>query len=410
MKKLIASIALLVVTGGAFAQKSNVNRAYNKVKSESPNYGEAKGLIDPALTNEESKNWSKTWYTAGLIQYGLFDAEWTKKGMGQNFNPDVLYNSLMQCYEYFLKTDEVDNTPDEKGKVKPKYTKEVKDYLAFCRNFFIDAGNYYLSDKSDFVQAEKFFEKYVQYPDLKIVKDDNVAKDSLFYSVTVYAGYAAYQAKLDDKAIAYMESVLGKPMLLSDEQLAYEILRDEYSERKPNADKLIALAKEGIKKFEAPANLAFYQILINQSVKDEKTDEAIAFLNEAIAVDENIAPLWELKGQLLESKGDVDGAIENYKKAIEIDPALTTAYMNIGRVYYNQAAKIQEKAQDLEGEEYNKGMEAANPFFEKAMPNFEKVRELDPDNQDNLKALRLIYYNLNQGAKYEELNKLLGEE
>lgn len=147
MKKLIVSIALMAVAGGAFAQKSNVNRAYNKVKSENPNFFEARDLVNPALTHEDTKNWSKTWYTAGLAQYGIFDGEWKKKQLGQDFKPDVLYGSLAQCYDYFLKTAEVDQIPNEKGKVKPKYEKEVKDYLATCRNFFIDAGNYYLEQK-----------------------------------------------------------------------------------------------------------------------------------------------------------------------------------------------------------------------------------------------------------------------
>ena len=121
--------------------------------------------------------------------------------------------------------------------------------------------------------------------------------------------------------------------------------------------------------------------------------------------------MFEIKGQLLESKDDFEGAVASYQKAIDVDPNMISSYGNMGRVYYNMAAKEQMKASDIKDvKKYNEQMAKAKPYFEKAAPCFEKVREAKPDDKDILKALRTIYYNLNQGAKFEELDKIIGDK
>ena len=48
---------------------------------------------------------------------------------GQQPNEPVMYEALYGILPYFRKAYELDQLPNEKGKVKPKYTKRYQKYL-----------------------------------------------------------------------------------------------------------------------------------------------------------------------------------------------------------------------------------------------------------------------------------------
>jgi tetratricopeptide (TPR) repeat protein len=81
----------------------------------------------------------------------------------------------------------------------------------------------------------------------------------------------------------------------------------------------------------------------------EQFDEAIACLDEAIALDPTNAEAFEKKGTALEKQGHLDEAIENYDRAIVLDDSLTMAYLCKGGVYnrldrYSEALQCYEQA------------------------------------------------------------------
>ena len=421
MRKLIMTVALLAMVGGANAQKGNVTRAWAKATAETPDLNGAVNEITPALTHDETKGLAKTWYTAGMIMMKNYEKEYKNKALKLNFDADNLYNSITKEYEYFMKCNEIDILPNEKGKVKPKYTKDIRTNLLMCRNSFIEGGNYYL-EKKDYAAASKSFETYLSYVGLPIMepptkKDEPLKKDTLYYSIVFWTGYSAFQGYnekkdpvLSEKSLKYMTIALNEGIGYTDElkKAAYQIVDAGLDVKKDSASRIVYLEK-AMATFTDDNNFA--KQLLNIYLRKNDIPKAMECLDRSIAINPKDAPMYEIKGQLLETKEDLEGAIANYQKAIDVDPNMTSSYGNLGRVYYNMAAKEQMKAADIKDvKKYNEQMAKAKPFFEKAAPCFEKVREANPDDKDNLKALRTIYYNLNQGAKFDELDKIIGDK
>ncbi|MDL2265822.1 hypothetical protein LJC43_05540 [Parabacteroides sp. OttesenSCG-928-G21] len=133
MKRVLFFITLCVAvsTTALFAQTKSVNRAESLAKSRTPNFAEARTLIQEALQNPETKDDAKAWYVAGYIEDRQFDAERTKELLGQTPNQAVMYEALSKVWPYFQKAYELDQLPDSKGKVNPKNTK--KYYGSFIR-------------------------------------------------------------------------------------------------------------------------------------------------------------------------------------------------------------------------------------------------------------------------------------
>ena len=116
-----------------------------------------------------------------------------------------------------------------------------------------------------------------------------------------------------------------------------------------------------------------------------------------------------VKGYLYHNMKEYDNAIEYYQKTIDADPTYAEAYSNLGLIYCVKAQEFSEKAtSDMNDPQYKEDQNTLRSFYEKALPYYEKARELSPDKQDLwLNGLYSVYYNLNMGPEFEEIEQLI---
>ena len=63
---------------------------------------------------------------------------------------------------------------------------------------------------------------------------------------------------------------------------------------------------------------------------------------------------------------------------------------------------------DINDPKYAEAQAVVKKFYEEAKPFYEKARALKPDQQDLwLQGLYRVYYNLNMGPEFEEIDKLM---
>lgn len=406
MKRVLLTVALCVVATASFAQKKAVNEAQSIAKSDKADFGEARTLIKGAMENPETKDDAKTWYVAGFIEDQQFSSERTKQILGQQPNEPVMYEALYNILPYFLKSYELDQKPNAKGKIKPKYSKDIKSILGANHIYLFNGGAYYF-DKQDYKKAYDFFNQYLDIAELPMFEGTKVAdKDSTFMSVQFYAAVAALQLKDEPQlAISALERAKNSEYRQND---VYQSLCDVY-EKAQDTVKLVKTLEEGMVKFP---NEPFYLMsLIKTYIYANKNDEAIEYLNTAIQKDPNNANLYDVMGSVYESGlKDYDKAEMYYKKAMEVDPNYTEAIPNLGRVYYNQAVNRQSEANMInDSKKYQEEVAIAKELFKKALPYYEQAHKEKPNVRDYMIALRGIYYNLNMGPEFEaieaELNK-----
>ena len=137
--------------------------------------------------------------------------------------------------------------------------------------------------------------------------------------------------------------------------------------------------------------------------------EAMEFADKMLTNDPNNKLYLYVKAYLYHNMKEYDNAIEYYKKAIAADPEYAEAYSNVGLVYLMKAQDYADKATtDINDPKYAEAQAAVKKFYEEAKPFYEKARALKPDQKDLwLQGLYRVYYNLNMGPEFEEIDKMM---
>lgn len=396
MKKLMIALLLVMSFTAVHAQKGNVSKAKNKVLvEENPDFAGARVLIKEALANDLTKDQANTWYVAGLIGYQQNQDFEKQAVLGKEISQDTIGQVVMESYNYLIKADELDQLPNEKGKVKPKHRRDIKKMIKeYYKYNFINYGAH-LFGQQKYDEALSVFNVYLGVPDLPLIENE-VERDSTYDMINYFAAISATNAGKSDEAIALYERLKDKNY---ETVAVYQLLAEEYMKKNDTANYVLTL-EEAVTKF--PQEIWFVQNLINQFILSEETDEALTYLEKAILANAEKndaltqAQFYFVKGGLLESIEKADEAIEAYNQAIALDPTLAGAYEALGRMHYNKAILM---ADD----------KSANAEFKEAIPYYEKAVELAATAQ-TASVLRNLYYRLGMDAQYEELNKKMKVE
>lgn len=406
MKRLLLTVALCVAASSAsFAQKKAVKEAQGIAKGDKADFTEARALIKGALENPETKDDAQAWYVAGFIEDQQFSAERTKQILGQQPNEPVMYEALGAILPYFKKAYELDQLPNEKGKIKPKYSKDIKSILGADHVYFFNGGAYYF-DQKDYKKAYDFFNQYLEISELPMFEGTQTAeKDSTFMTVQFYAAVAATQLQDSPIAIKALERAKSSDFRLND---VYQYLSYEYKQAGDSVNYVKTL-EEGYAKF--PNEEFFLMSLIDAYIQSSQNEKAISYLNTAIAQKPSDSQLYHALGIVYETGiKDYAKAEETFKKALEVNPESVESMSALGRIYYNQAVNKQGEANMInDSKKYQEELTIAKDLFKQALPYFQKAHEMKPSESEYMVALRGIYYNLNMGPELEtieaEMNK-----
>lgn len=414
MKKiiLVLAAAMVMTCGDAFAQKKNVARAKAKLNAEVPDYKGAREAIEPALSDSVTMKLADTWFTAGKIYYKLFDEEQRKSWMGQKADENLMATALMKCYDCMEIADSIDQAPNAKGKVRPKFRKQIVEIVDIMRPGFINAGGSYFKNQQ-YEEAIKAFEYYLDYPNLPFWEDDKrqaFATDSMIPTMQYYCGACASQAGDSELALKYFK-ILDKTYQeenrpVEEQEEMFQFMIYEYGRLKDSVA-MMDMYKVGVQRF--PSNTFYARSLVNEYLSKNDLDSALDWINTAINQGDSTAIFFNLKAQILEHKGDLKTAEQFYLKAVENDPEFADAMGSLGRIYYNEAVEELDRVNNIKNDrEYRAAKANMESFFLKPLPYMEKAHEVNPQERDYIVALRGIYYNLQSiyhGNKKTALSK-----
>lgn len=408
MKKVIylVSILLMISTFG-FAQKSNVSKARNKALSETPDFKGAEELIQAALTNDETKNEPSTYVTAGIVYEEDANNEYKKM---QKADVIKMGEDAMSAYKYYVKAYDMEAVPNAKGKIKIRDKNKITESMLNLYNkmFLVNYGIQNYQNKN-YKTACEAFDTHTSIPDLPIFDGsrNKPVKDSTYYQICYYSGLCASLDSNVDLAIKKFTYLKDKGY---DEDHVYQYLYDLYSQKKDTAN-FVQILKEGKDKF--PKDFFFLGNLINFYMFNNQGAKADGLLDEAIVRDPNNAQYYNVKGSIKELENQLDSALFYYDKAIALAPDDEAGYVNKGRIYYNEAVAADQKAETIKDiKQYNAEKSNVYDMFKKSLPYFEKAYKINPDDTDNMKTLRSLYYRFQQKEpqyqeKYNEINSKL---
>lgn len=413
MKKLgLFLVGTILLSGNAFAQKSVVDAVNKEIGGYTPDFVAARQKLKPALTNAETKDDARTWYTAGKLEYGLYDNLLGKLQLRQEVKKLDMANAIMDGYKYFqtaLPLDSVlevnkDGSPklDKKGnkKYKTKYSKDIINLITGHHNDFNIAGSYFY-DAKDYKGA---YEAWGAYCDIagNATLTTKAIPDTIIGETRFYQGVAAWQAELYKEAINSFAAA-RKNGYVKKEAFDYAMACAANAQ---DNDAIIEIAKEAYPIY-GKQDPQYISIMINDFINNNKFEEATKLLDEAIAANPTNAEFYDVKGSLYENQKDTENAFTFYKKSIEVNPEYAKGQFDVGRYYYNKALNLRKEANDLKGAEYQKALEKVKPLYEEALPHLEKAYKLaenDAEFKNDVRhALQNIYYFMGDEAKLNAL-------
>ena len=411
MKKTLLMAALVLISAGCVAQKSNVNKAKSIILGEEADFNEARQLIGAALQNDETKGQANTWYVAGLVGYQEKAEAERQQLLGNGFDQDKVGQGIMESYDYWIKADEIAMTPvlDKKGrevvdtKTRSNIAKKMVEY--YEKQDFVKYG-IHLNEQRDFRGAYNVFMRHLGMPDLPMMQDEKLQakmpKDTVYQQYEYYAALFAIQGQMHDEAIAMLEHLKdGEVEAVAVNQFLYQ----EYVEKKDTASFLKVL-EDAMVRF--PQEPWFLQNLINHYIFSGQEDKAVDYLNQAIEREPNVAQYHLIKGNINANMGNIEQALADYDHALELDPTLVDAVAGKGRVYYNKAVKMNEDAAYIQDQkEYKKALADMNDTFKQSLPFFEKAHEMDPENREIMITLKTLYYRFHMEAEYDAIQEKL---
>ena len=423
MKKTLLTASLLLLSATlSFGQKALVEQAWSLAKkAEKPDFKAARNTIQEALAGESAED-VKAWYVAGNIEQRFFEKENEQAQFGMAVKEAEMDLALENGYKYYRKAVALDTLPNAKGKVKPKYIKNIQKDLLANSDGYINAGVRYFNAQ-EYMKAYEMWNIFIEIRDLPFMASmaKQMPADSIYAMLEYNAALAALNTGDRDLTLKALLRAKGNGY---EQNNVYKFIVGQYEIAQDTAN-LVSILNEGNELFSnldvvatRPDGTTFtqkenyYSIrLINLYIAANEYEKAVNFLNEVVANDPENPELWNVKGQLLEAQGDIDGAIDYFKKAIDMNPNFALAIGNIGRVYYNQGVgkdlELSEKITNTT--EFNAAKEAeVLPLYRKALPYLEKAHQLDPNERDHMVALRTIYYNLNDAKNLKLIEMEMG--
>lgn len=372
MKKLFFTTVLALAGFIIYGQNSAVNKA--EAAQKKGNVAEAKDLIDAAMDNPKTKNLVKAYYVKGLI-YGSIATSTDESIAG-------------------LDSGAVDKTIESYNKIF-ETEKETSAFYIFAQQKVDEFWAYNLNNGATKYENESWSEAYKYFLICQQIKPNDT---------TAYY-YAAVTAQLNedwDNALSNFNKLieLGSKGV----EIYGSVIRIHRYQQKDTL-KALEVVRVAIK--EHPANIDLKREEINLLIILDLMDDAQNKLEASLQDDPDNSMTYYSLAYMQDESGDEVKAIENYTKAIELNPEYFEACFNLAVIYYNKGASLFKEANNLslkayqqEGEEIE---ERGRVQFRISLPYWEKAAELDPEDVGTLQNLQGVYTRLKMMDKASDV-------
>jgi tetratricopeptide (TPR) repeat protein len=359
------------------------------------NLQEAKDLIAEALEGDDGRNEFRAWQTQGEIHNASLTFQMTMIQMGEL---ETLRdpNEAMIASRAFQNALELADRRHEFRDALDGLT-EAAGHLGFIGNGYINAGQF----GQAFMPLKEVYDIHLllKENDREPIFDDDEELNNHLYVM----GICGLQAGERELAEEYLKILYDQKY---DESRVYTTLFDLYiDEDEEKAMKFLQTGKE-----VDPENIDILYAEINYFIQKDDIEQLQEKLTIAIDKDPENHTLYNVLGNVFMNlmtdameEGDSAQADEHFEMAldylttaIELEPDFFEPYYTIGSMYFNRAAVITQKMDNLgmsredqvKYEELNK--EAAK-LFDEALPYFQKSESLEPNDPTTLIALREVY-------------------
>jgi tetratricopeptide (TPR) repeat protein len=393
MKKLILSMALIGATTLAFGQKKVVRSAEKNFKSG--DLTAAMADIEAASSDPETGGDPATYLLKAQIETKMFGSD--------SSNTASTVEIGQAAFDTYNKAFEMGGSNKEDGVGKDIYADDLPGVPDNLRPYTIFTLKNVAFDKA--LERYNADDQEMAYEFFDLAGQVDLTDTTVHYN----AGYIANDLGKYEEAKKHFGYLLDIEDYnkLTVYYLMVQIISGE--DKDPDAAYDIIMA--GREDYPEDKVLAEYEIQLLLQLN--KMDEAMASIQEALKNDPNNAGILLRSGYLKEQAGDMEGALEDYKKSVVADPSFYDGNYYTGALLIEKSREILAELSSLPDAEWEARSESmgqeANSHYKDAIPYFEKALEIRPDNTDIMAILYQVHTRLKNTAEAEKYNKKLIE-
>ena len=187
---------------------------------------------------------------------------------------------------------------------------------------------------------------------------------------------------------------------------AYYFMVQILSTEEKNPEAAFALVTKALAEYPNDKVLAEYEIQLLLQLN--KMDEAMAQIKDALARDPNNPGLLLRSGYLKEQGGDLEAALVDYKKSVEVDPNYFEGNYYTGALMLEKSRGILAELNSLSDAEWEKRSQEmgklADELYRQSVPYFTKALEIKADNTDIMIILFQVHTRLKNTAEVSAMN------
>lgn len=264
-----------------------------------------------------------------------------KKGIPSPMNPNATLTpeaakGLLEAMDLYQQVIELDQKPNEKGQVKPKYTDKIMKSVAL----HAAGGDFARAGGVLFNAGMKYPEAYQAFMLSGSMAAQSGAVDSI-YAVDFYnAGNCAFGTDFEAAQVAY--EAARKANIQDPQCFVYEIaslqnIANQDTAKAAEAQKMIReVSGEAVKRFGNENDYIFNNYL-QGFIDDNDYEGAMALIDKAIAADPNHDNFYRLRGLIHFTRHDYKTAAQDFLKMSEVSNNYN--YLREAADYLNDCGK-----------------------------------------------------------------------
>ena len=388
---LLLLISLFSPLTSVFAQKRQMAEAENYLRS-GKNFDKAEQLMTKLLkdsVNRQNPRIYNLWLQAVEKQYDALNEKMYKH---QTIDTTNLFKLTRRIFTAAERLDSIDMQPDKKGRVSLNYRKDNSQRLIDYRPNLFFGGASHLR-KGNFQTAYEFFETYIDCARQPLFSDhDLLNSDTRMGEAAYWATYCGY--RLNDPVLTLRHHELARrdtsklEFTLQYAAEAWNRLGDEA--------RFNELLWEGFAFF--PKSTYFFPRLMDGYTRKGNYEQALSVVDEALKADSLSELFLYAKSTMLLNLGRYAESLDYSKRLLTLNDQMADAYYNAGTACLNIILKMDSR----------KHKKQIKKMYQKAQTYMETYRQMAPEAKDKWgMALYRIYFNLNLGKQFDEIDRLL---
>jgi len=421
MKKLVCLLAAFATFGFSYGQNWKYKtEGYLKQNRLHEADSTVQKYLSESLNDPKSKpaKIAELYKLGAEINFQIAQPELLKGAESLPLDTATFIKATERALEYCALSNKYDYIPAKEGAdPKPQFVERNKEIVNKMLDFYYFTAFFYV--ETDKPKSAAYFLKYTQSYKHPVFTQDE--QDSIFASkkenYAKAAGNAAwifYELKDWDNLIPAAQVATQDS---SNQHNAYLMMCEAHLAKGDTAQWVNTL-QQAIE--NDPKNDQFIEWLQVYYVGKNDIQSAEEIADRLIASQPGNPTGYYMKGCVeLNMKKNYTGSRELFEKVLAINPEHAGAHVNIGTAYINEITdKVNSGVYKYVGTSklvpqkdkaiYERELNECKGFYEKALPHYEKARELLPDNKRAWAyPLYVIYTNLKDESKAAEMKVLL---